>query len=302
MNVYKDKIKLITTILILCFSINLNYAFNICGTSIDHPWFAVEDNGVEILIVDKDGDTYFRGEDHTLNNQASEKSFAIGNNFFNKVTSKFNSNQVYENQVNLPSTKSLTIKNDLGINVAKFTQDNKIYSKGTTIYEGSNAGCMSDDNYCNADGLTKEYRDYYCDITADQTGACKYNPTTIENCATKSSIDSDGGINKNIKGTVTDYISCSGANCLYNTYPDSCIDKYNLKEYYNSSSGHSSKNINCGADNVKYCKSQSEIWTTDFQCGLDKCYRDTDKIVQKCNDYLSEDIPGDWVCDNDFST
>ena len=76
------------------------------------------------------------------------------------VTSKFNS--FLQDQASVPTDNSLVIQNNLGVNVASFSNSGTIYTKGKGIYNASQAGCQADGTYCN--GVVIENRDYYIKI------------------------------------------------------------------------------------------------------------------------------------------
>jgi hypothetical protein len=61
---------------------SVNGSFNVCDVTLNEPWFIVnDDSGVDVLIIDNDGDAYARGEDHSLLNNDSLNSFQVDNIF-----------------------------------------------------------------------------------------------------------------------------------------------------------------------------------------------------------------------------
>ncbi|MCB9371081.1 thrombospondin type-1 domain-containing protein [Candidatus Woesearchaeota archaeon] len=166
------------------------FAFSVCNVDISEPWFQVRDsNGFDVLIVDSQGDMYFEGRDHTLNNQGAIDSFVLGSGvYFNAVTSKFSS--VEEQAASLGSLPGLVVRNAGGTDLAKFTQTS-ILSSGKAVYEGSQGGCSADGIYC-LSPVVEENRNYFCDLTAPKTGVCAYSVLSSRSC------------------TSLDYYFCSG--------------------------------------------------------------------------------------------
>ena len=152
-------------------------------------------------------------------------------------------------------------------------------------------------NYCNADskdcdssdvctgdvcdgGIVKDYLDYYVVSNSD---TCKYDRgSTIEDCTTKTSYDSDGSSTAyTTGGYVYDYTRCSGGSCsLYNTYNDACGSGNVLTEYYASGSSYGSGTKDCDDYDTSNC------WYT--------CDTGTGDIDQVCDDWRCYDITNDY--------
>jgi len=281
-------------ILVLFSSLSLIFSFNVCNTNINEPWFQVKDNlGKSVLIIDNEGDMYFEGIDHSLNNLGSYKTIEIGNSFFNRVTSKFS--LVHETQTILPSSiNSLIIRSNSSVEVAKFLENGQIYTKGKAIFDGSQGGCTPDGNYCNGNLL--ENRDYFCSLTGTQSGGCSNNILSSENCLTKLSVDSDGGVVRNIIGTVKDYSGCSGSSCIFNSYTDFCVDQHNLNEYSVNGISYNSQNIDCSSSNYYFC-SGINVYLKDYRCSSGACDNGNNVFIQTCS--ASATSYGTWSCLNE---
>lgn len=270
--------------LVLLLNINLIFSFNVCNVDIDEPWFITTDSsGNDVLIVDNEGDIYFEGQDHSLNNVNSEESFEIGLAFFNKITSKFNS--FTQDLGVLPApTNSLVIKSDLGIDLSSFDENGNIYTTGQGVYENSQAGCLPDGGYCV--GNVREDRDYFCDITGSKTGVCDMNVVSSEDCLTKLSTDTDGGNHIYNRGTLKDFISCSNTDpnsfCTFNSYTDYCIDSSNLVEYYSQLSTYQVRTVNENEPNFYYCDGTSKYIFRDYICSNGEFLFDSDTVVETC--------------------
>jgi hypothetical protein len=120
----------------------------------------------------------------------------------------------------------------------------------------------------NVNDFDEDESDNYFSIISSTTAACcsgttRYyncsgscsptNCSTSENCATKSSIDSDGGNVIDVAGTVTDYDGCSSGSCTSTTYPDHCAGTNNndLHETYNSGASYTETTYTLGTS--AYC-------------------------------------------------
>ena len=152
-------------------------------------------------------------------------------------------------------------------------------------------GPTSDGWACN--GAIREYRDYHC----TGTGASEtYTPSQQEDCAAKSSTDSDGSpAAYTTGGTVTDYTGCSSGNCAASTYADSCSGTV-LTEYGASGASYTSGNYNCESYETAFC-SNGKQYRNEWSCGSSpgQCYdtgtdtqigtdTDGDGVDQQCED------------------
>jgi hypothetical protein len=142
-----------------------------------------------------------------------------------------------------------------------------------------NKWVCSGNNRCGTEeGDTREYRDYYCEVSS---GICKYDVTSSEDCRCDAT-DSDNQDFES-KGTCTDYKGCSGRDCRYATYVDYCLDSITLREYYK-------EYILSGSEDTAYCN-YTDKHCTDFGpqyvCSDGKCVaqplltRETAKFVVK---------------------
>jgi len=283
-------------ILFILFSTN---GVNICNIDInENNAFIVNDslNNKKILVVDSDGDLYLEGENHTTLNYATEKSLYISDYlFFNRVTSKYNN--LIVDQLSVPTTNSLIVRNNLGIDVASFRgSDNNIYLKGKAVVEGEQGNCSSDGLYCN--GAILENRNYYCDITGNFAGSCTYNVLGSEDCALKSSVDSDGSSsNYDTKGSVTDYTTCGGSSpsssCLFTTHTDSCSNQTELTEYGTFGNSYVTNSYDCSSRNSNFCN-DNDVYKTQNICSTGACSTSTPSFVQSCSASATE--YGVWSC------
>ena len=90
--------------------------------------------------------------------------------------------------------------------------------------------------------MIKSYKDYYV-IPNSNTCTYIWGPT-VEDCASKSTYESDSCWAYTTGGYIYDYITCSGGSCTYNTYYDSCSG-YNLTEYCASGSSYTTRIKDC---------------------------------------------------------
>jgi len=294
MNVYN---KLIIFFLFIFFISTVNsVSFNTCGVDISEPWFVVKDKvGIDILIVDGEGDTYFEGRDHTLNNKNTLDSFEINGNYFNSVTSKFSFFD--PNRNNLSNVSGLVINNSLGVIVTKFLGDGSIFTKGKGVYEGSQSACSGDGLYCN--GAVSENRDYFCSLSSSKTGACTYNVLSSEDCLTKASVDSDGGVKNFTKGTLTDYVGCGSGSCTSTQYTDFCSGSV-LTEYSTNGASFNSGNIDCKSYEQNYCVGNTQVWKTNFGCGVGQCNQGASSFVQFCP--VTATGYSAWSCQDSYNS
>ena len=283
----------ISVLFVFLFVASVVFGFNVCNVDVDEPWFEVQDSsGDSLVIVDDDGDVYFEGNDHTLNNKDSVESFEVGGAFFNSVTSKFAS---FNQELALvPGTSnSLIVRAVNGTNVTSFDENGNINTAGMGVYEHSQAGCMPDGGYCVGDVL--EDRDYYCDITGSRTGICNVTILSSTDCTTLVSSDSDGGHNNRTRGTLRDYHSCFGGACQYDLYTDSCSGNV-LTEYSPFGSSYRADSINCVDESYYYCVGSNRYYKL-FECAVGACSVDRDMFVETCvapgPDYSS------WSCVSD---
>ena len=301
MNVRFNKSILVIFLLFLIYGINLVYSFNICGVDISEPWFTVKNSSQDLFIVDHNGNVYMDGKDHISNNYNSNPSIKIGSMFFNSISSNFNLNNFHPNEADLSSYNGLVIKNNLSNKVAVLTT-NSIYTKGKGVFQGSQSNCLGDGNYCNNDIV--ETRDYFCNLISSKSGACSYSVKSSIDCSTKSSTDTDGGINYLQKGSVSDFTTCSpgsgnnNAACIFNSYIDSCSDSNSLIEYYTTGSSHNQISKNCNDYEYNYCVGNSEVWRNNWGCGVGKCKDLPDTKIINCP--VSANSPSSWSCSNNY--
>ena len=262
------------------FGFNLVYSssFNVCDVTFSEPWFQVQSSGLDVLLVDNSGNVYMEGVDHLENNFDSYSSFRVGSSFFNTVTSNFNS--FTPGVSNIDSYSGLKIRSSLGSDVTVFTSSGDIYTSGVGAFQGSQANCLPDGNYCN--GSILENRDYFCNMLGSKSGVCTYQVLSSEDCLTKASEDTDGGINRFVQGTVTNYLDCDGDACTYETYTDYCSSSTTLVEYFAQGSSFSSTNINCPADNFYFCSGNNRYLQT-FICSSGRCVQGSSTFIQTCS-------------------
>ncbi len=270
------------------------FGFNLCGVDISEPWFLINDSsGTDIFIVDSDGDIYFSGESHTLNNLASVDSFQIGSMFFNEFSSFFTLSNFHDKLSSFSDTSGLVIM-DNSDNIVSVFNDNSISTKGVGVFEDSQSNCLSDGNYCNLNDL--EYRNYFCDISGDKIGSCTYSVISFEDCLSKLTTDSDGS-NYFTRGTVVDYTGCLVSSCTYSTHVDSCSGD-TLTEYLSSGSSYTQSLVNCNSYEYNYCVGDSQIWRDNWACGSGSCIDVSDSKVQDCS--VSATTYSSWSCSGDF--
>ncbi len=260
--------------------LSANASFNVCNVNLNEPWFEINgSDGNSVLIIDDSGNMYARGTDRFLFNKNSLESFEVGSAFFNRVTSSYSS--LSQLVSSFPAENGLIVRNNAGVDVGKITDSGQIHIVGFGAVQGQQAACPDDGwLYCN--GGTRENRDYFCDITGDRSGNCEYSVLSSENCLTKATEDTDGGINYYTRGTVTDYIGCSGGSCTYNQYTDVCTSSTDLREYYPVGSSHSSQIYDCRNENYYYCSGLTR-YQAQFSCSGGACYLSNNQPIQTCS-------------------
>lgn len=276
-------------------SLSLSYSFSslsICGASVEEPWFMVNDSGTPVFIVDSDGDMFFYGQSHP--SSGSGGGFSFGSYYFDLASSVYPSGISHSlSSVSSSASGNLNFQGSDGSVVASFSSSG-ISTKGDVIAEGEQAGCSSDGWYCN--GILRENRDYSCDLFGT-TGACGHSVVGSENCATKTSFDSDASSSAYLtSGTVRDFLSCDTSNptsCTFNSYSDSCSGSL-LTEYSVSGSSYSSNSKNCNDYEHNYCRFGDEIWFDHWGCGSGACQDESDSLVQAC--VASASTYSSWSC------
>ncbi|MCB9370699.1 hypothetical protein H6501_03820 [Candidatus Woesearchaeota archaeon] len=280
-------------ILFLCvvlFCASSVFSFSVCNVDISEPWFVVNDSsGVDVLIVDSQGDTYFEGQDHSLNNQNSQESFVVGDQHYNAATSKFAS--VSEGVSSLGSGDGLVVRNAAGVDVAKFTETS-FSTKGAAVYEGSQAGCSPDGAYCLSPTI-EETRNYFCDLTASKAGICTHSVLSSRACntldyyycsasvqymkQTHACADSEGGcypltptLIENCEGLPTDYGSWS-------CYSETKKVRTNIEYSPTCSSAG-------GCDVSSATVSEYENCPSNYYCSSGTCYPCQSHSSYKCSE------------------
>ncbi len=276
MNVINNKIFLgLILFLSLTYS-SYSASFNVCSISFDEPWFEAKDSSNNtLLLIDKDGDLYALGEDHTLDNKESNPSLELGENFhFNSQTSKYS--QIQED-ISSISSEGIIIQTTQGNSVAQFS-GSTIYLKGKAAVEGGQAACANDGNYCSGEIL--ENRDYFCDITESRSGACSYNVISTQNCN-----NNNGWVC--LSGNVRAYAdyTCSGSSCAVGStsnYYDcdvndgwTCSGNYRVYRDYSCSSGGCSSTTTssqycqygCSGGSCSSCSAEPTSTTCSGKCG-----------------------------------
>ncbi len=211
-------------------------SIEICGINFTAPFFNISKSKGLLLLMDSNGNIYINSSNVLENTDPSDDlslytncfiiryfsdiQFVIPSNYYNNAEIK---GTIKENQNSLPTVSDYDIVfkiYDTSIGVFK-VNEGSLYIRGKAVLNGRQAGCV-DGYYCNSDIV--EFRDYYCNA---YSGKCEYSLISSEDCSQKLSIDTDGGDNPFIKGTLTDYTTCSGnpprAHCIYTTYTDYCI-------------------------------------------------------------------------------
>ena len=277
-------LKVFSFLIIFLFSFPLVFAnFEVCEVQFNEPWFEVkQSSGIDVLIIDKDGNMYAKGEDHSLNNKNSYESFVVGDVIhFNHLTSRY-SNLFPE--VSSISNNGLIIRNIGNQNVARLDNSGIIYLRGQAAVQGEKANCgYRDGRYCNTDGFTREIRDYFCEITGDKSGFCDYIVTYSLDCRTKPSVM--GTRNHFLRDTVTYYTGdCLAGNCSNQYFTDTCIDTSNLREYWTTSGStdYYSEVKNCNDYNYNQCSGLIYQLVT-HNCANGRCVENLPTNIQTCN-------------------
>jgi len=145
--------------------------------------------------------------------------------------------------------------------------------------------------YCNADAVTNEQRDYFAQLSGAEPAAsvsCSYNTTDTQTCQTNSS-DSDSGNTALTGGTCTDFIGCLSGGCTNVSYTDTCTDASTLREYYTSGNSCASSTIDCEDFNGISCANTTYARTAVYGC--------TDSVTDYCAAAQTAD---DLCSDNDY--
>lgn len=161
-------------------------------------------------------------------------------------------------------------------------------SKTTSTLCNSGYACSAgygDNNY-NAGGS------YRCQGYCDGSGNCDY-AGNCEDCASKITLDTDGGNYPLTGGTLTDYVSCSLSTCTYNSYYDYCSTNI-LTEYYPSGATYSSNTYDCESYENLYCNlANGDIYRNEWQClgspsDPGHCSDAADALSQDCSSTCSD--------------
>jgi len=174
---------IILSIISLNFSMVFSISYNVCNVGLEEPFFFVNDtNGNTIYLVDKNGDVFIKGKKNL--NPTFSNTYFFGSNFsFSNTYSKFNG--ISENLPSISNpTPGLIVKDSTNNIISTLDSSGIIKSKGFVVYEdnyNSQANCPNDGYYCK-DSKNREYRNYYCTITGQVQGACKYVPSNNLNC------------------------------------------------------------------------------------------------------------------------
>ena len=297
-------IKLFSLFFVLFSSFSFVYSdFSACSIDFNEPWFEVKDSSNQsVLIVDYDGDTFILGQ-NTNPSSPQQGSFILNSSsfYFGNESSKFSFSG--GNTVLTSSVQSLEIRNPLGSSVAYLENAGTLRTKGNGAYERSQGACLPDGNYCV--GNIVESRDYWCDILGNRSGSCTYDLTSSVDCSTKFSDDTDGGVNKDVQGTVTDYITCIGSSpsssCSFNQYTDYCSSIDTVYEYSNSLSSYVGTPISCGTDKI-VCSGLTANWR-DYKCvsGAGACSF-SDSFFASCNGAPSNQVSSTCLDETTLST
>jgi len=147
---------------------------------------------------------------------------------------------------------------------------------GDTLIENCN---NRDGWYCS--GSTRQFRNYDC-----SGGSCTYSITSSEDCATKASTDSDGSATAyTVGGTVTDYVTCSGASCTSTSINDVCSGTV-LTERGASGSSYVSNNKQCQDFESNYCSGTSRYrreWGCSGSPGFCNDAAVANTFIENCN-------------------
>lgn len=110
------------------------------------------------------------------------------------------------------------------------------------------------ENVCSGTEI-RDYQDYYADATSFTCN--NVFGALVEDCATRTSVDSDGGDIPETAGTVTDPTTCNDnavgvdATCDSTTYNDVCTSTTQLTEYLASGTGYSTFTYTCTSPGIQ---------------------------------------------------
>jgi cysteine-rich repeat protein len=243
------------------------------------------------LAIDRGGDVFVQGGSYA--GVGGSGVFEIEGN---SISSSSHSLIFSDSSQSLGSVGStgFSVISGLG-GVSQIDSSGNLNTVGLIAAEGSQGACLPDGQlYCNSDGVTTENRNYFCDITGLESGSCTYSVSGFENCATKTTFDSDGS-SFNLGGFVHDYIGCSTGDCTYNQYNDYCSGSDVVVDYRSSGSSISSASFNCNSNNYNYCSGLNYRYV-DYNCGFGAggCSVGSDSLVQTC--IAPGPAYGSWSC------
>lgn len=216
-------IKTILTLVCLILTLNIVYSasnFNACNVNFQQPFFEVKDKDKNsIFLVDNNGNFFLRGTDFSSNTKDSIESFVVSDQlYFNSQSSIFNN--FNQRQSSIPTGSNGVIINDNSGNIVSYlSKSGNINTKGFGVYQDNQANCQADGWYCS--GLTRENRDYYCDIDGENSASCQYDVLSSQTCTAPSpttsswTCNSDNTSSQRTKTTHTPY--CSSSGCGYST-------------------------------------------------------------------------------------
>ncbi|MBI2650305.1 carboxypeptidase regulatory-like domain-containing protein [Candidatus Woesearchaeota archaeon] len=144
-------------------------------------------------------------------------------------------------------------------------------------------------------------KDYYVTTNSNSCTSTTDSPVT-EDCATKSSADSDGSSTAyTVAGTVTDYSTCTLTGCTGTAYSDSCSGTV-LTEYGASGASFTSSAYDCQNYETNYC-SNDRYFRQEWGCGATPAYCHNDFAVDtaigtNADGDAKDKECGDSLCDN----
>ncbi|MFT4244676.1 MAG: hypothetical protein ACMXYB_04465 [Candidatus Woesearchaeota archaeon] len=137
-----------------------SHAFEICNVNFEEPWFQVEKDDENVLLIDNQGNVYIEalvnvknsnqinsysvensGRVNVGGSSPSENSLLVGSgSIFSNNYARIRS---YSDKLSTITQDGLIVKNSDGQRVAAITNSGDVYAKGSVVLDSSSANCPS---------------------------------------------------------------------------------------------------------------------------------------------------------------
>lgn len=278
------------------FGSSSSYAHNLAGQTIcEVPFTNIvyefnDSSGQDVLTVDSSGNLYIKASTVT-ENSASVPSSTNGLSISVSGTNELMLNRTHAylkgtiNEGSVPSAGSndVLIKNATnGVNLTLFNGTGYLFTLGTAVYNGSQAGCPSDtsDWVCNPSSGDIEYKDYFCNISSGDC-AWRFVGNTKETCSDTCSDSGDNWLNQD---NITDCELCTDS---HTTCSQDCSTLYDYCD------GSTVYDLQCGTTdestpNSLLCTSYCFNSSGSTGSGVEYPYKGTGCTSGKCDTSLCD--------------